>query len=42
VKRQTKADKRAFIEKLADETESAAQTQNIAALYQITKILAGL
>ena len=32
VKRQTKSDKRAFIEKLADEAETAAKTQNVAAL----------
>ena len=33
VKRQTKADKGAFIEKLADDTETAAKTQNIAIYY---------
>ena len=31
MKRQTKADKRASIEHLADEAETAAKTQNIAA-----------
>ena len=41
VKRKTKADKRAFIEKLADEAETAAQMQNMATLYKITKALAG-
>ena len=41
VKRKTKADKRAFIENLADEAETAAQMQNMAALYKITKALAG-
>ena len=41
MKRQTKAEKKAFIEKLADEAEVAAQTQNIATLYKITKILVG-
>ena len=39
VKRKTKADKRAFIENLADEAETAAQMQNT--LYNITKALAG-
>ena len=38
---QTKGDKRAFIEKLADEAETAKKTQNIAALYEITKTIAG-
>ena len=37
----TKADKRAFIENLADEAETAAQMQIIATLYKITKALAG-
>ena len=37
----TKADKRAFIENLADEAEMAAQMQNMATLYKITKALAG-
>ena len=32
---------RAFFEKLADEADTAATTQNIAALYKITKTLAG-
>ena len=41
VKRKTKADKRAFIENLADEAETAAQMQNMATLYKITKALAG-
>ena len=41
VKRKTKADKRAFIENLADEQETAAQMQNMATLYKITKALAG-
>ena len=41
VKRKTKADKRAFIENLADEAEMAAQMQNMATLYKITKALAG-
>ena len=41
VKRKTKADKRAFIENLADEAETAEQMQNMATLYQITKALAG-
>ncbi len=34
VKRMTKADKRALIENLADETETAAQMQNMATLYR--------
>ena len=42
VKRQRKADKKAFIEKLADGTETAAKTQNIAALYKVTNTLAGV
>ena len=37
VKRKTRADKRASIENMADETEAAAQTQNMATLYKITK-----
>ena len=41
VKRMTKADKRALIENLADETETAAQMQNMATLYKITKVLVG-
>ena len=41
VKRKTRADKRAFIENLADEAEAAAQTQNMATLYKITKTLTG-
>ena len=41
VKRKTKADKRAFIENLADEAETAAQMQNMATLYKITKALDG-
>ena len=41
VKRKTKADKRTFIENLADEAETAAQMQNMATLYKITKALAG-
>ena len=41
VKRKTRADKRAFIENLADEAEVAAQTQNMAMLYKITKTLTG-
>ena len=41
VKRKMKADKRAFIENLADEAETAAQMQNMATLYKITKALAG-
>ena len=41
VKRKTKADKRAFIENLADEAKTAAQMQNMATLYKITKALAG-
>ena len=41
VKRKTKADKRAFIENLADEAETAAQMRNMATLYKITKALAG-
>ena len=41
IKRKTKADKRTFIENLADEAETAAQIQNIATLYKITKALAG-
>ena len=41
VKRKTKADKRAFIEKLADEAKTEAQMQNMATLYKITKALAG-
>ena len=41
VKRKTKADKRAFIENLADEAETAAQMPNMATLYKITKALAG-
>ena len=41
VKRKTKADKRAFIENLADEAETAAEMQHMATLYKITKALAG-
>ena len=41
VKRKTKADKRAFIENVADKAETAAQMQNMATLYKITKALAG-
>ena len=41
VKRKTKADKRAFIENLADEADTAAQMQNMATLYKITKAVAG-
>ena len=41
VKRNTKTNKRAFIENLADETETAAQTQNVATLYKITNTLIG-
>ena len=37
VKRKTKADKRAFIDNLADEAETAAQMQNTATMYKITK-----
>jgi len=40
LKRQTKANKRAFIEKPADEAETTAQNHNFAALYNITKTLA--
>ena len=41
VKRKTKVDKRAFIENLAVEAETAAHMQNMATLYTITKALAG-
>ena len=41
VKIKTKANKRALIENLADEAETAAQMQNMATLYKITKALAG-
>ena len=41
VKRKTKADKRAFIENLANGAETAAQMQNMATPYKITKALAG-
>ena len=41
VQRKTRADERAFIKNLADEAESAAQTQNMATLYKITKTLTG-
>ena len=41
VKRMTRADKRAFIENLADEAEAAAHTHNMATLYKITKTLTG-
>ena len=43
VKRKTKADKRAFIENLADEAETAEKVQHMAILcaYKITKALAG-
>ena len=41
VKRKTKADDTAFIDNLADEAETAAQIQNMAKLYKITKALAG-
>ena len=41
VNRKTKADKRAFIENLADEAETAAHMQNMATLYNITKAVAG-
>ena len=41
VKRKTKADKRAFVENLADKAETAAQMQNMVILYNITKALAG-
>ena len=41
MKRQAKADKKAVIEKLADEEETAAKTQNIVVLYKIIKTLAG-
>ena len=40
-KTKTKADKRPFIDNLADEVETAAQMQNMATLYKITKALAG-
>ena len=40
VKGKTKADKRAFIENLADEAETAAQMQHMATLYKITNTLA--
>ena len=39
--RQTKSDKRAFTENLADEAETAAKIQNIAALDKTTRTLAG-
>ena len=41
VKRKTKADKRAFIENIAGEADTAAQMQNMASLYMLTKALAG-
>ncbi len=41
VKRKTKADNRTFVENLADKAETAAQMQNMAILYNITKALAG-
>ena len=37
VKRKTKSDKRALINNLADEAETAVQMQNVATLYKITK-----
>ena len=40
-KRRTKADKRAFIEKLADEAKTVAKSHNIAALYNIIKTRPG-
>ena len=41
VKRKARADKKAFMEKLADEAEEAAQKQDMAMLFKITKSLAG-
>ena len=41
VKKRTRADKKAFMEKLADEAEESAQKQDMATLYKITKSLAG-
>ena len=40
VKRKTKSGKRACIENLTDEAETAAQMQNMAIVYNITKALA--
>ncbi|XP_068671094.1 uncharacterized protein [Montipora foliosa] len=41
VKRRTRGDKKAFMEKLAEEVEEAAQKQDMGTLYKITKSLAG-
>ena len=41
VKRESKTDKSAYIEKLADETERAASKQDMQTLYRLTKTLIG-
>ena len=41
VKKRTIGDKKAFMEKLAEEVEEAAQKQDMGTLYKITKSLAG-
>ena len=41
VKKKARADKKAFTEKLADDAEEAAQKQDMATLYKISKSLAG-
>ena len=41
VKKRARADKKAFMEKLADEAEEAAQKQDMATLYRITESLGG-
>ena len=41
VKKRARADKKAFVEKLADQAEEATQKQDMVTLYKITKSLAG-